>query len=608
MASYTLRADGTAANKAAALDGDPAVVSECMSITTAIGETYSPGDFLYLESANGGDYRTRLDPPSSGDSNSPITIRNYPGHTPILKGSYDLTSATYKWTESPAKAGEYYCELAGGGDPSLGDPDDVFMDDTVLTENDGALGSLADHEWDYGDNDTLGYSTVYVRDDSGNPDVTGVVIEAAQIGTLYINQKNYVVIDGFIFKHAGYRADGQSIGALRMETTSNCTNNTIRNCTATYCGNGMVLKGDYHIMEYCVAEYCRGHSLNIGGEDSRHATYCIIRYSIAHDARLDYGGWDNEYGIKLLFADYCDVHNCETYNAAPAFNLDGDPVDPTYGSNYNNIYYNYIHDAGTVGLHLEWWCHDNNIWGNWIENSGRASDASGVDCDEYRESFAGDNTNPANNNVFNNVMVKTSAGPGDASPDRMVDIGYGTVFYNNTLDGGGIVEYGVVMDGGANPKPKNVKVINNIIDGFKNGCVQYNSSHGEGFDGLDIDYNCCRRSDANANVIQRQYSDMTIATHCSSYSQSCNSINADPQFKDSSNGKYYLQRSSPCRRTGKDLGSTYENALRPGLAKSAWPNFVKTIRQKTGRWNMGAFGDRALKGWKGLRGWTGWSS
>ena len=96
------------------------------------------------------------------------TQANYNGVT-------DLTSATYKWTASGSGTNEFYCELTAGGDPSLSDPTYLYMDDTLLVE--GTLGSLADHEWNYGDNDTLGYNTVYVRDNTGDPDGSGVEIE-----------------------------------------------------------------------------------------------------------------------------------------------------------------------------------------------------------------------------------------------------------------------------------------------------------------------------------------------------------------------------------------------------------------------------------------------
>lgn len=82
---------------------------------------------------------------------------------------------TYQWTASGSGTDEYYCEIAGGGDPSLADPDAVRVDGALATE--GILGSLAEGEWGYGDNDTLGWSTVYVRLTGGSdPDTAGKII------------------------------------------------------------------------------------------------------------------------------------------------------------------------------------------------------------------------------------------------------------------------------------------------------------------------------------------------------------------------------------------------------------------------------------------------
>ncbi|MHA2384413.1 MAG: hypothetical protein ACXACT_17710 [Candidatus Thorarchaeota archaeon] len=89
-------------------------------------------------------------------------------------GEVNLLAAAYKWTASGSGTNEYYCELSGGGDPGLTESREVLMDSTSLTV--GSAGSLADHEWDWADNDTLGYTTVYVRDDSGDPDVSGVTL------------------------------------------------------------------------------------------------------------------------------------------------------------------------------------------------------------------------------------------------------------------------------------------------------------------------------------------------------------------------------------------------------------------------------------------------
>lgn len=73
------------------------------------------------------------------------------------------------WTVSPSQAGEYY--LVRTAKVSIkGKPDDVYEDDTLMTPN-GTLGALNASEWAWGDNDTLGYSTLYVRlADDADPD------------------------------------------------------------------------------------------------------------------------------------------------------------------------------------------------------------------------------------------------------------------------------------------------------------------------------------------------------------------------------------------------------------------------------------------------------
>jgi hypothetical protein len=107
-------------------------------------------------------------------------------------GSVDtlsLVSATYKWTASGGGVNEYYVELTGGGDPSIGAVQVVTEDGSDMTE--GTLGALAITEYAYGDNDALGYSTVYVRlTDGADPDSKAAGFVTAdfiyQIATPYL--------------------------------------------------------------------------------------------------------------------------------------------------------------------------------------------------------------------------------------------------------------------------------------------------------------------------------------------------------------------------------------------------------------------------------------
>jgi hypothetical protein len=82
---------------------------------------------------------------------------------------FSIVNDKYQWTESGSGTNEYYCDTEGGGDPGLTSPDAVLIDGSVAAE--GTVGSLTAGQWDWGDNDTLGYNTVYVRlSGGGDPD------------------------------------------------------------------------------------------------------------------------------------------------------------------------------------------------------------------------------------------------------------------------------------------------------------------------------------------------------------------------------------------------------------------------------------------------------
>jgi len=73
-------------------------------------------------------------------------------------------------------------------------PDFILKDKDKIEE--GAAGLLADHEWDYGDNDSLGHNTVYFRDNSGDPDTTGISLHSVLAPTMFANYNNLFFIGG----------------------------------------------------------------------------------------------------------------------------------------------------------------------------------------------------------------------------------------------------------------------------------------------------------------------------------------------------------------------------------------------------------------------------
>jgi len=83
-----------------------------------------------------------------------------------------LVNALYRWLASGSGSDEYYLDLAGGGDPGVVEPANVQELIAGVRTNlaAGTAGALTAGQWDYADNDTLGYSTIYVRLTSGAVD------------------------------------------------------------------------------------------------------------------------------------------------------------------------------------------------------------------------------------------------------------------------------------------------------------------------------------------------------------------------------------------------------------------------------------------------------
>lgn len=86
---------------------------------------------------------------------------------------HNLRNGAYRWQVSGSGTNEYYVRNVGGTNPEIvatpPTSGGIYVNGVAATK--GTLGSLAAGEWGYGDNDTLGYSTIYVRlADGADPD------------------------------------------------------------------------------------------------------------------------------------------------------------------------------------------------------------------------------------------------------------------------------------------------------------------------------------------------------------------------------------------------------------------------------------------------------
>lgn len=81
-----------------------------------------------------------------------------------------IRSPDFSWTLSGSGTNEYYVRTAANGNPGFqAKPANVYINGANATE--GTRGTLAAGTWGWGDGDTLGYNTVYVRlTGGGDPD------------------------------------------------------------------------------------------------------------------------------------------------------------------------------------------------------------------------------------------------------------------------------------------------------------------------------------------------------------------------------------------------------------------------------------------------------
>lgn len=97
MTTYFLRADGTAANKAAAT-GPGSTQANCMNVAVHNGETFSAGDNIVI-CDDGGIIRGQITVPSAGSSGNPITYRAENGDMPVVCGADLVSTWAADWAE-----------------------------------------------------------------------------------------------------------------------------------------------------------------------------------------------------------------------------------------------------------------------------------------------------------------------------------------------------------------------------------------------------------------------------------------------------------------------------------------------------------------------------
>jgi hypothetical protein len=146
-----------------------------------------------------------------------------------------VRNSGYLWTASGSGTDEYYLRATGPVDPAIGGtPGGVYINGTLATS--GSPGTLALGRWGYGDNDTLGYSTIYVRlSDGTDPDSKAVdYVQFQSIPTAADNVRiprgsgtitsglaqSAVAVNAFIVELGYSAAIGSAAGYLQIDPDS----------------------------------------------------------------------------------------------------------------------------------------------------------------------------------------------------------------------------------------------------------------------------------------------------------------------------------------------------------------------------------------------------
>jgi len=153
----------------------------------------------------------------------------------VLNSFAYIKSDAGRWNLSAGGTNEYYFTKADGSSPVLVSPESSAVDGHhyELTAEDasyqrGTVGSLTNGQLGYGNNDTLGFNTVYCRFDDGYPASHEVVV--AQFTSICYTTWTHHRFEDFIFTHF-------NAYAIRNNST---TKWEVDRCVIRYCDDGAV--------------------------------------------------------------------------------------------------------------------------------------------------------------------------------------------------------------------------------------------------------------------------------------------------------------------------------------------------------------------------------
>lgn len=487
-----MRADGTAANKAAAM-GPTTDASKCMSIATHNGETFSAGDTIYL-SGKGGTYTAKLWPLSSGSSGNVITYAAAPGESPIIDmtGQADHCITCY---------GRSYITISNlrvtGADNTKygiftgGNSHHLIIDSCTVDTNYRGIGFSA-----AGNNDvydiTISNCIIYDNDQYGIWWATGDN-DPGEDGKAY----NITILNNSIYNNSLYGIKGN---------TNNLAGGSAHYASALTIQNNLIYGNDRYGIE-------------IADVDNDQGASTISNNTIYNNG--DNPGGNNANGLWLGNCSYIIVENNILYNNNTG-NADGvgillDTRGAGYETNNCTVRYNlcYSHDSRN----------DQTPWG---AGTGFNSSAIGLCCGAH------------DNEVYYNICHSNAVGitlgclAGATTKNNKI--------YNNSLVNNRLGIQIDLQDAGATGNDIQNNIIAHNTMGAKTNYGMYiDVTTAVASGDITIDYNAWYDNDTD-------FSDNSGE----GWSQGANKVEADPVFYNINNNNYKLMLPSPCRNTGNN--------------------------------------------------------
>ena len=482
-----------------------------------------------------------LTPSTSGNPDNRITFTSYgTGDLPIFLGSAELIDNGYQWTLSRNGFNEYYCEAAGSGSPSWWwlEPWIVEVDNEGLLWLDN-VGNLKDHEWGYGDNDALGFNTIYIRDNSDAPgSPSGFQSVRAGISPcIIINNQSYIDIDGIETRNG-------TIGILML---NDAHHNRIMNCICTHNHDGI----------YAVAYE------NIGGYNEVHNCNCSFNYGQG----ICSAGQGK--GLSLIRSNLCEYNN--------HFGMWIGQGNGSCLIEYNECRYN------SQDIKETRWA----FWGiEIVQNSSLDHHIVRYNKSHHNAKFShimdggGINIRADNAEVYYNLCY-LNEGPGIAGGRMEEPPHYGAKIYNNVLYHNCQTNPSYCAEIFLHQDISQCELRNNIL--YKDSFLDYYSIIVMATEGTDINNNLYYYSPLNgAYKYKFEWGSATYREIDKWQSVTTNdgdSLFEDPKFVNASNYDFHIKLDSPCINRG-------DGTITSLTERDYWKNIVPS--PEGGKCDIGA--------------------